>query len=517
MKHFALKLALVVIFALVLRVALLAFVNFPGIADPNHYYNMAVRLINGHGFTIDYIWQYNIPPEAIVHPEEHWMPLAAVMAAVPMALFGESPRIALILFIVLGACLPLVGAWAGKQFGLDERARLFTALACAVVPEFVLNSVRTDTTIPAMLFTCVAILAFVEGWQSARLRWYLLCGVMIGLTYLTRNDGLLLIPMVIVTAITYSLFLRERRLALWRGVAVVVITAGLVMLPWMLRNLNEMGMIGSPETGDMFFFTDNMDHYAFGQTFTLQTMLERQTFGQMVGKRLFELAAAAKLTFTTIDMIAFPMFGGVLLLLWRWREEKQRWIILAPTLILLFGIFVAYPILIPYKSQAGSFKKAYLMLLPMLIPFAGYAFNKVIEDVRYRTGAMLVICGFVGLNAFELVRADATFALNYLRTVEQMADVAETLPDRNGDGQIILMAQDPYIIRYAGIQSIMYPSEPRDVVIEVAQRYHVDYLLMPPGRVALDAIYIGDDDPRFELVERVRGTNFEFYSYAESP
>ena len=54
------------------------------------------------------------------------------------------------------------------------------------------------------------------------------------------------------------------------------------------------------------------------------------------------------------------------------------------------------------------------------------------------------------------------------------------------------MSQDPYILRYVGIHSIMFPSEDRDKVIEIAHRYGVDYLLMPANRPALDPLLTGD-------------------------
>jgi hypothetical protein len=44
--------------ALLLRISILPYIRHPGIADPNHYYNLGVQLVKGHGFYIDYIWQY---------------------------------------------------------------------------------------------------------------------------------------------------------------------------------------------------------------------------------------------------------------------------------------------------------------------------------------------------------------------------------------------------------------------------------------------------------------------------
>src|SRR5690606_28380760 len=146
------KLLLICAVALALRLVLLALlVRFPGIADSNHYYNMGVRLVEGHGFTIDYIWQYNIPPDSIVHPEEHWMPLTAVLAAVPMQVFGVGAQTAILPFALLGAIVPIIAYWMARQLALTEQSCLFAAAAAAVLPEFVLNSLRTDTTIPFAL------------------------------------------------------------------------------------------------------------------------------------------------------------------------------------------------------------------------------------------------------------------------------------------------------------------------------------------------------------------------------
>ena len=59
------------------------------------------------------------------------------------------------------------------------------------------------------------------------------------------------------------------------------------------------------------------------------------------------------------------------------QRDRQRLLILAPVLILLGGLFVTYPLLIPLKSQGGSMKKAFLTLLPLLLPLAGYALERV--------------------------------------------------------------------------------------------------------------------------------------------
>ena len=72
---------------------------------------------------------------------------------------------------------------------------------------------------------------------------------------------------------------------------------------------------------------------------------------------------------------------------------------------------------------------------------------------------MALVLLLTGANALDAVRLDAQFSDNYLASIEQMAAVAKTMPDTNGDGKIILMVEDPYILRFVGIQSIMFPTK----------------------------------------------------------
>ncbi|NJO85188.1 MAG: hypothetical protein HC828_22225 [Blastochloris sp.] len=126
---------------------------------------------------------------------------------------------------------------------------------------------------------------------------------------------------------------------------------------------------------------------------------------------------------------------------------------------------------------------------------------------------MVITLALLAANAINLVRQDAAQSNVYLSEVRAMADAAASLPDTNGDGEIILMTQDPYILRYVGLRSVMFPYEDRDTIFEVARRYHVDYLLMPPNRPSLNALAAGaETDPRFVHTRNVPGTNFVFFA-----
>jgi hypothetical protein len=230
-------------------------------------------------------------------------------------------------------------------------------------------------------------------------------------------------------------------------------------------------------------------------------MLERQTPAQLIGKRLFELAAGAKLMYTALDVfLPVAVIGGLALLIA--ARDRQRLLTLSPALLLLLGAWLFYALLVPYKAQSGSFKKVYLSVVPLLLPLAGYALERAISDARLRLGAAAVA---LALTAFTAL---------YTGYIAQVSDAAHALPDTNGDGEIVLMAQDPFMFSYFGLRTVMLPLADREGILDAARRYNVDYLMMPPDRPALDPLYSGDErDPRFVPVLAIRGTNAALYRF----
>ncbi len=504
------RLALIFVLAILFRLILAQFVHHPGIADPNHYYNVGRELAAGNGFQVDYVWEFYNHPTVVVHPEDHWMPLTSALAALPMTVLGPGVQHALLPFILSGALLSVLVYLAARQLGCSTEASLFAAALAAVLPEFVLNSVRTDTTIPNALLVGVHFLLLAHGLQTGRI-WALIgSGLAGGLAYLTRNENVLLLPVFVLVLVAY--WLRARRQTHWRFTPLVPAVGLIVVAPWLARNIALFGKASGVDLDRMLWWSGVLDQYVYSRPLTPQTFLASQSIVQIIGKRLFEMAASIKLMYTTLDVfLPIALAGGMLLLL-IWRD-RERLLILAPPLMLLGTVFVFYTVLLPFLSQAGSFKKAYLSLVPLLLPVAAYALECAVPNQTMRRGVMALATGLMALNAVELVRADIRFTDTYLETMQKVVTAARTLPDTNGDGQIILMSQDPFMLGFLGVKSVMIPAEDRETVLKVAQRYHVDYLLMPPDRPSLDPLYSGEEtDPRFVAVKPVVGTPMVLYS-----
>lgn len=512
-----LKLASVVLLAFVLRLILLPMVTYPGINDPSHYYNLGLQLIKGHGFTMDYLWHFNFPPETLSHPFDFWQPLAGILAAGGMLLFGEGVTQAIIPFIFLASLLPLISYAFAKDIGCTETASLFVAISTALLPEFFLNSLRTDTLIPNALFIGLMMLFLIRGLKSALWWQFALSGFFAGLSYLSRGDNILLVPMLFVSLIAYAMWGRKTFVARksWYLVFLMPLIAILVISPWVMRNYQALGQWSStPDLEKLLYFTDFRDHYHYEREFSLDTLLEQQTVGQMLSKRVFEGLAAIRMMLSTLDVILpLMLVGGAILMVW--KRDTERLLIFVPPIVLLGGMYFAYIFLTPLANQGGSYKKSYLSLLPVLIPLAGYALDKVIENEKIKSGIVILSLLIILQSSVLFTVADIRFTNNYVNFLGQIDDALQSLPDTNDDGQVIVMTQDPFALRFIGYQSVQIPMENREKILEVASRYNVDYILFPPARPALDPIYIGDEvDSRFVFVQDVNPSSslyrFEF-------
>ncbi len=514
-------LTLICLAALLLRLALgLLLIHNPGLPDAIHYYNLGTRLLEGQGFTIDYIWHYSHMPESIVNPISHWMPLPGVVVAAGMSIGGVTIGGALIFFVLAGALLPIPVFFAGRQIGLSDAGALFAAAFAIALPDLVWNSLRTDTTILNTLLLTTGIVLFTRGMQRGGWWHFVLVGACGGLAYLNRNDSILILPTLYGALALYALFggAQGRRRVLPAGL-LLTIAMLLTMAPWIARNLELFGRWGSAETSYMFFMVDQRDHYSYGREISLETMLEQRTPQQLISKRLFELAAAGKQVIVSLG-VALPVLIplGLLGLVAQWWTDRKRSALLAvaPALIWLAGILVAYPLLIPYKSQSGSFEKAYLTIVPLLLPLGALAVERLIAQRRWQIALVSVATVVMALNSYDLLRQETALADLYYDTIAGVVAEIETLPDRTGDGAIQLMVQDPYIMSYYGLRSIMIPLASREDTLELAERYEIDYILFPAGRPQLDPLYQGgENDPRFVLAQSIPmpdGRAFEVYA-----
>lgn len=492
---------LILLAGFVVRLIFALLAPHPGISDSNHYYNLARNLAEGRGFVIDYIWNYHAPPESVTHPIDYWMPLPGVWPAISMRLLGESVFTALIPSVIFGSLIPLLAYWIARTAGAAQSVGLMTMAGVVFLPEYVLNSARTDTTISYVLFAGIAIVSFYSGLRG-KPRWLLLAGICGGLTQLSRQDGIILAPAMVIALLMHWRYSDSPLPKRWL-LAIPLGWIG-VMSPWFIRNLDLFGVILPSGAGRTLFMTSFIDQFTYGRTLDLAHYLDWGA-GNILSNYAIQALANVKMSYTLLD-VGLPVtallgLGGMV-----WKRDRKSLLMLALPLMMTLGLFLFYSFVTPFHTQGGSFKKSYMLVIPFLAYAGAWALDTFIQPRRVAYIAAALIAGFMLLNAIELTRADFAFTREFDDSITTLSGLLDDLGDVNGDGRITVMTQDPFILSYHGYPALMIPSDDRDTILEAAYRYGVDYILLPAGRPALDPLYDGDEtDPRLPLAGDIIG------------
>lgn len=277
----------------------------------------------------------------------------------------------------------------------------------------------------------------------------------------------------------------------YRWLIVLPLAWAIVIAPWLLRNLSVLGVALPSGAGRTLFMTSFIDQFTYGRTLDLQHYLD-WGLGNILGNIAFQTLANVKTLYSVLDIglpiLALIGLGGM----WLRRSEpenRERLLVFVTPVLLVLGLFAFYSFLTPFHTAGGSFKKSYLAFAPFLACAAAWALWTFVQPRRVGYAIAALVMGFALLNGVELTRADFNAAARYDAGVAALADVLRDLGDSNGDGRIIVMTQDPFMLNYHGFYALMLPSDPREMILEAADRYGVDYIILPAAREGLDALY----------------------------
>jgi 4-amino-4-deoxy-L-arabinose transferase-like glycosyltransferase len=198
--------------------------------DDTFFYWTARQLANGHG--------YVTPLAAFFHkpslPTAEHPPLYPLMLAA-LSKIGVSSVDAQRMFnVTVGTGTVLLVALLARRIA-SERTALLAAFLCAAYPAFIAadGTLMSETLFGALVAS--AMLQTLRWREVPSLSRAAGVGVLVGLATLTRSEGILLWPLLVVPVLVQA---RGRRLAL---IAVSAAGCILVLSPWLIRNAVSLG------------------------------------------------------------------------------------------------------------------------------------------------------------------------------------------------------------------------------------------------------------------------------------
>jgi hypothetical protein len=503
---------------LALRLATAALIRHPGYADVAYYAAGALRLARGEGFTQPFIWNYlNQPPGLPAPGFLYWMPLPSLLAAPFAALLGEGFFALQIPFALLSALLPPLAYTIARQTMERRRAGWMAGLITLFSGFFFSYWTLPETFTPFALAGALALwlpsMARSADSRAGRRLLALAAGLLTGLAHLTRADGILLLPVVLIAPLLPHRPTRpphpatDERQTPSPGPSLLVSHSIFAILgylmamgPWLARNVAVTGA-PLPSAGSQTLWLRTYDDlFCYDCDLSLESYLS-WGWANILRSKLWAVRLNLQ-RFLAENCLIF-LLPFILIGLYR----RRRHLSFALATIFLGLIFLAHSLAFTFPGPRGSFFHASTAVLPFLYVAAADGFSATIKWAARRRR----------WNARQAYRVFSTAAV-VLAALLSLYALAEKLPvwhspdpdyeriDRllnASDTPGLPMTNDPPAFWYhTGRPTIVVPNDEVDVVLDAADRYGASHLVLDENHpTPLEALYTGvEPHPRLQVV-----------------
>jgi 4-amino-4-deoxy-L-arabinose transferase-like glycosyltransferase len=476
--------------ALIVRVVTAALFAEPAYPDAYYYTNVARELAAGGGFSVDYIWNFvevggTLPDEGVlpIPSNAHWMPLAALLQVPFIWLLGPTNVASGLPFWLVGAAVApltwLIGRDAGMPSWQAAMAGLLVAVPAGISPFLG----QPDNFAIFMFLGALALWLCGRGLRGDR-RAFAIGGVVVGLAFLSRNDGLLLgLPFAI--AFMYDLARRPRGSRIgWRPALLCAGGFVVVAAPWLLRQMEVFGSISpSSSGGRILFISEYRELYSVTSETTLSSFLS-QGLAAVVESRLGGLWDAL------LIFVAMPLLVllAPFLLIGAWTRRRSR--DFAPWYVYALSLFTFTALVSAVHVPYGTFIHSAVALLPhayLLVMLGVAAVVGWIASHRASWDAPRASRNFsfmlVGVIAVASVFATLSTVETWTRERDGRVAVLAALA-ANADPADVVMSPDAGAYQFhGGWDGVVTPDDPLPIVEQALRLYGARWLALEGAHI----------------------------------
>lgn len=289
---------LAALLSMVLRVAAAFYlgnkvVELPGIADQNSYHQLALRVLDGQGFSFGQTWWPLTAPDA---PTAHWSFLYTFYLVIVYAVFGVNPIVPRIIQAVVTAIFQTLLVYQLASAIINRRGAIFAVFAMAGYSYFIYyaGALMTEpfyiTAILASFWVSIKLTRTQKSSTSHLLRYSILLGFLLGITILLRQLFLLFTPFLLGW-IVYARW-KNYGTVNWMPLVIPFVTVAILILPFTLYNYSRFDQFVLLNTNSGFaFFWGN--HPIYGTKFVPILTREMGSYEELIPLNLRKLSEAA--------------------------------------------------------------------------------------------------------------------------------------------------------------------------------------------------------------------------------
>ena len=227
MKSITKKLILILFVIIILKIILSSFVFSPSaFSDEYTYSKMARSFFYSQEFTIHEV------------PTRQYLPLYPIILSISY-LFKDMQIVYLVMKIInsiISSLIIIPSFLLAKEF-ISEKKALITALIISIYPanfSFSPLIMAENLYYPLFLFSIYFI---YKEFTENKYKWSILSGISIALTTLTKINGIILIPILLILYL-YKIINRK---FIFKSAVISIASFVILMIPWLLRNLSLFG------------------------------------------------------------------------------------------------------------------------------------------------------------------------------------------------------------------------------------------------------------------------------------
>jgi hypothetical protein len=300
-------------------------------------------------------------------------------------------------------------------------------------------------------------------------------GLLIGLAALTRSEAIWIGLAWAAMAWFWTPGSRERRFAL---IATPAIVAGLVFVPWLVRNAIVFGTPLPGQTISNALFAHDYDVFAYQSQPTLAGYLG-QGPAAILGQHLVGIGHDL---FNVLVIPAFPVSViGLLALVWAWRSRALR------PLVLVAGLtFATTSLLFPVATTSGTFLHAAGAIYVLLAVGCLVALDGLVVRIgRLRRWTRPVAWIGPGLAMAAILPLCVVSVTGIARQADDVRARYDALPAAmarvglplDSDGPVIA-SNSIWLAESARIPTLALPEESPDAVLALAHRFGARILIV---------------------------------------
>lgn len=458
------------LFFLALLIYICSTYTFIGRGDYANYSSVARNLVQGKGFTNDYIAFHFINYPQVSHPEDMWPILQPVWIAISFFFLGINPFSARVPNAVFLTVLALVTYFLGKKL-YNPRIGFWAAVLTALNINLLMYSTTWITSDVAL--AVFSVLIFYLGYQilieGQKRRVSLIkvfwVGLLSGLAILQKPMGILLPGIYFI----FLFYFYRRNLYSFLKPGIILIIGTLIFAgPFFVRNLILFRSLFLPDEHYLgylvkYFPYESIFSIYYGHVPDIKTWLD------------YGLAKFIKVNFAyfrySIDTFLFkdllmPYTVIVLSFIGLRNIKSDKKLFYLPIIILFVVMSVLMGTYWHYESRY------YAMLIPIFNLLATVAFFELFPKINWKNSFIVLAILFI------------TFLPSFKSLIQGISS-KETDPSltaynwikNNTPKDAVVLTLAPWEMNFhSERKTVMIPNENKNTILWMAKKYQADYL-----------------------------------------